>query len=161
MVKRIIIAILLLPAAEIAAFVLVAALIGWAGALLLMLATTLAGILVLRHSGRGGITRFRVAVSAGEITATEMNSAGFLTVLGGLLLVLPGFLTDLVGAALLIAPVRRWLGSVFRAWFESWLQTGAAGRSRKDPSVIDLSPDEWKQEPQRKLPRRSKKPKPD
>jgi UPF0716 protein FxsA len=161
MVKRVIIAILLLPAAEIAAFVLVAALIGWAGALLLMLATTLAGILVLRHSGRGGIARFRVAVSDGEITATEMNSAGFLTVLGGLLLVLPGFLTDLVGAALLIAPVRRWLGSVFRAWFESWLQTGAAGRSRKDPSVIDLSPDEWKQEPQRKLPRRSNKPKPD
>jgi UPF0716 protein FxsA len=161
MVKRIIIAILLLPAAEIAAFVLVAALIGWAGALLLMLATTLAGILVLRHSGRGGIARFRVAVSDGEITATEMNSAGFLTVLGGLLLVLPGFLTDLLGAALLIAPVRRWLGSVFRAWFESWLQTGATGRNRKDPSVIDLSPDEWKQEPQRKLPRRPKKPKPD
>ena len=48
MVKRIILAILLLPAAEIAAFVLVATLIGLAGALLLMLATTFAGILVLR-----------------------------------------------------------------------------------------------------------------
>src|SRR5262249_44451920 len=118
MVKWIIIAILLLPAAEIAAFVLVAALIGWAGALLLMLATTRAGMLVLRHSGRTGISRFRVAVADGEITATEMNSAGFLTVPAGLLLVLPGFLTDLVGAALLIAPVRRWLGRLFRAWFE-------------------------------------------
>src|SRR3954462_3931736 len=161
MVKRIIIAILLLPAAEIAALVLVAALIGIAGALLLLVATTLAGILVLRHSGRGGIARFRVAVADGEITATEMNSAGFLTVLGGLLLVLPGFLTDLVGAALVIAPVRRWLGSVFRARFESWLQTGTTGRRRTDPSVIDLSPDEWKQMPQRKLPRRSKKTKSD
>ena len=161
MVKWIIIAILLLPVAEIAAFVLVAALIGWAGALLLMLATSLAGISVLRHSGRGGISRFRVAVSDGKITATEMNSAGFLTVPAGLLLVLPGFLTDLVGAALLIAPVRRWMGSMFRAWFESWLQTGGAGRKRTDPSVIDLSPDEWKQVPERKLPRRPKKPKPD
>jgi UPF0716 protein FxsA len=161
MVKRIIIAILLLPAVEIAAFVLVAALIGLAGALLLMVATTLAGILVLRHSGRGGIARFRVAVADGEITATEMNSAGFLTVLGGLLLVLPGFLTDLVGAALLIAPVRRWFGSIFRTRFENWLRTGTTGRSRTDPSVIDLSPEEWKQVPERKLPRRSKKPKPD
>jgi len=141
--------------------VLVAAFVGITGAVLLMVATTLAGILVLRHSGRGGISRFRVAVADGEITASEVNSAGFLTVLGGLLLVLPGFLTDLVGAALLIAPVRRWLGSVFHAWFKSWLQTGAGGRRRTDPSVIDLSPDEWKQEPERKLPRRSKKPKPD
>ena len=160
MVKRVILAILLLPAAEIAAFVLVAAFVGITGAVLLMVATTLAGILVLRHSGRGGISRFRVAVADGEITASEVNSAGFLTVLGGLLLVLPGFLTDLVGAVLLIAPVRRWFGRMFRAWFESWLQTGA-GRSRNDPSVIDLSPDEWKQVRQRKIPHRPKKPKPD
>ena len=88
MVKRIILAILLLPAAEIAAFVLVATLIGLAGALLLMLATTFAGILVLRQAGRGGMARFRVAVADGEMTATELNGAGVLTVLGGLLLVL-------------------------------------------------------------------------
>jgi UPF0716 protein FxsA len=156
MVKRIIIAFLLLPAAEIAAFVLVAALVGVAGALLLMLATTLAGILVLRHSGRGRIAHFRVAVSDAEITATEVNSAGFLTVLAGLLLVLPGFLTDLVGIALLIAPVRRWCGRMARRWFQNW----AEGQKRGDPSVIDLAPDEWEQVPQRKLPRRSKKPKP-
>ena len=156
MVKRIIIAILLLPAAEIAAFVLVAALIGVAGALLLMLATTLAGILVLRHSGRGRIAHFRVAVSDAEMTATEVNSTGFLTVLAGLLLVLPGFLTDLVGIALLIAPIRRWCGHMARGWFQSW----ARGQKRGDPSVIDLSPDEWKQVRERKLPHRPKKPKP-
>jgi len=73
MVKQILVAILLLPAAEIAAFVLVAALIGVTGALLLMLATTLAGILVLRQAGRGGIARFRVAVADAQITATEMT----------------------------------------------------------------------------------------
>ena len=67
MVKRIILAILLLPAAEIAAFVLVATLIGLAGALLLMLATTFAGILVLRQAGRGGMARFRVAVADGDL----------------------------------------------------------------------------------------------
>ena len=156
MVKRIILAILLLPVAEIAAFVLVAALLGVAGALLLMLATTLAGFLVLRHSGRSGIAHFRVAVSDAQITASEVNSAGFLTVLAGLLLVLPGFLTDLVGIALLIAPVRQWCGRMARRWFQSWV----GGRQHGDPSVIDLEPDQWKQVPQRKLPRRSKKPKP-
>jgi UPF0716 protein FxsA len=156
MVKRIIIALLLLPAAEIAAFVFVAALVGVAGALLLMVATTVAGFLVLRRSGRGKIANFRVAVSDAEITATEVNSAGFLTVLAGLLLVLPGFLTDLVGIALLIAPVRQWCGRMALRWFQSW----AGGQTRKDPSVIDLSPEEWKQVRERKLSYRPKKPKP-
>ena len=53
MVKWIIIAILLLPVAEIAAFILVAAIIGLGWAFLLMLATTLPGFLVLRRAGRG------------------------------------------------------------------------------------------------------------
>jgi UPF0716 protein FxsA len=151
MVKRIIIAILLLPAAEIAAFVLVATLIGVTGALLLMLATTLAGFLVLRQAGRGQIARFRVAVADAKITGVETNAVGVLTVLAGLLLVLPGFLTDLVGVALLIRPVRRWCGRMFRAWI--------GGRKRGERSVIDLAPGEWKQVPDRELPDRSKKPK--
>ena len=106
--------------AEIAVFLLVAALIGFLGAFTLMLATTLAGVVVLRQAGRGRIAQFRVAVSDAEITGIEANTAGFLTVLAGLLLVLPGFLTDLVGVgaadrsgAPLVRPQRssgRWVG---------------------------------------------------
>jgi UPF0716 protein FxsA len=154
MVKRVIIAILLLPAAEIAAFVLVAALIGVTGALLLMLTTTLAGILVLRQAGRGRIARFRVAVAEAELTGFEANAIGVLTVLAGLLLVLPGFLTDLVGIALLIGPVRRWCGRMFRMW----VGRKNRGRNRGERSVVDLAPGEWKQVPERELPDRSKKP---
>ena len=53
MVKWVIIGILLLPVAEIAAFVLMAAMIGMLWTLLLMLATTLAGALVLRCAAPG------------------------------------------------------------------------------------------------------------
>jgi UPF0716 protein FxsA len=150
MVKRVIIAILLLPAAEIAAFVLVATLIGVTGALLLFLATTLAGILVLRQAGRGRIARFRVAVSQAEMTGFEANGVGVLTVLAGLLLILPGFLTDLVGIALLIGPVRRWCGRMVGTWL--------GRRNRGDRSVVDLAPGEWKQVPERELEDRSKRP---
>ena len=59
MVKWIIIAILLLPLAEIAVFVLVAVFAGFVWALFLTLLTTLAGFAVLRHAGRGKIARFR------------------------------------------------------------------------------------------------------
>ena len=145
MVKWIIIAILLLPLAEILAFILVAALIGMGWAFLLMLATTLAGFVVLRRAGRGRIARFRVAVADTDVAGIQANPSGFLTVLAGLLLFLPGFLTDLVGAALLIGPVRRWCGKSFRLWVRR--------RNPADRSTIDLAPGEWAQLPDRDLPR--------
>jgi UPF0716 protein FxsA len=116
MVKWIIIAILLLPLAEIAVFALVAALLGVGVALMLMLATTLVGFVMLRRAGRGGMARFRVAVADGDIAGFQANTGGFLTMLAGLLLFLPGFLTDLAGAVLLMGPVRRWCGQTFRQW---------------------------------------------
>jgi UPF0716 protein FxsA len=144
-IKWIIIAILLLPIAEIGAFVLVAAIIGLGFAFLLMLATTLAGFLVLRQAGRGGIARFRVAVADSDVAGFQANTSGFLTVLAGLLLFLPGFLTDLVGAALLIGPVRRRCGQTFRRWVRR--------RHPGDRSTIDLAPGEWAQLPDRELPK--------
>ncbi|MBX9842109.1 MAG: FxsA family protein [Xanthobacteraceae bacterium] len=149
MVKHIIVAILLLPVAEIAVFLLVAACIGFLGAFTLMLATTLAGVVVLRRAGRGRIARFRVAVSDGEVTGVEANTGGFLTVLAGLLLVLPGFITDLVGAALLIRPLRQWCGRTFKAW--------VGRRQAAQRGVIDLSPDEWQQVTDREIENRSSK----
>ena len=149
MVKWIITAILLLPLAEIVAFILVAALVGLVWALLLMLATTLAGFLVLRRAGRGGIARFRIAVADTDVAGIQANTGGFLAVLAGLLLFLPGFLTDLVGAALLIGPVRRWCGKAFRQW--------ARRRSAGDRSTIDLAPGEWQQMPDRELPKKPRR----
>lgn len=70
----------------------------------LLLLTTLAGSLVLRHAGRRKIAHFRVAVTDNDVTGIQANTGGFLTVLAGFLLFVPGFLTDLLGAALLIAP---------------------------------------------------------
>jgi UPF0716 protein FxsA len=147
MVKSLIVAILLLPAAEIAAFILVAAIIGLVWALAFALATTLAGYLVLRQAGRGRIAHFRVAVAATDVAGIEANTAGFLTGLAGALLFVPGFLTDLIGAALLIGPVRRWCGTRFRLWVRS--------RDRGDRSVVDLAPGEWEQVPNRKLQNKS------
>ena len=141
MVKWFIIAILLFPAVEIAVFIAVAAIIGLLWAFSLMLATTLAGALVLRRAGRKRIANFRVAVADTDIAGIEANTGGFLTILAGLLLFLPGFLTDLIGATLLIGPVRRRCSATFRQWVSG----------RADRSVIDLAPGEWEQVPDREL----------
>jgi UPF0716 protein FxsA len=144
MAKSIIAAILLLPLAEIVAFILVATLVGIGAAFLLMLATTLAGFLVMRRAGRGGIAR---AMSDTDVAGIQADPASFLTVLAGLLLFLPGFLTDLIGVALLIGPVRRWCGRTLRLWVRR--------RTPADRSTIELAPGEWQQLPERELPHKS------
>ncbi len=149
MAKWIITAILLLPLAEIVAFILVAAIFGLGVAFLLMIATSLAGFLVLLRTGRAGIARFRVAVAETGVAGIQATTAAFLTVLGGLLLFLPGFLTDLAGAVLLIGPLRRWCGTAFRRWVR--------GRTPGDRSTVDLAPGEWQQVPDREIPHKSKR----
>lgn len=89
MVKWVIIGVLLLPLAEIVAFLIVAAVIGGIWALLLMLATSLAGVMVLRRAGRARIARLRVAVADSDNTWIEANTGGSLKVLAGVLLFLP------------------------------------------------------------------------
>ena len=51
------IGLLVLPAAELATFLLVAALIGWLAAAMLFVATSVAGVMLLRHSGRDNLDR--------------------------------------------------------------------------------------------------------
>ena len=55
------IGLLVLPAAELATFVLVAALIGWLAAAMLFVATSVVGVMLLRHSGRDNFDRLRAA----------------------------------------------------------------------------------------------------
>jgi UPF0716 protein FxsA len=152
MVKWIIVAILLLPVVEIAVFIVVASLLGLLWALVLMLATTFAGFLVLRQAGRGKLARFRVAVGDRDMTGIEANTSGFLTVLAGILLVLPGFVTDLIGAVLLIRPVRRWCGATFRHAVQG------RERARGPGAVVDLAPDEWARVRDRELEGKRKEP---
>src|SRR5438552_3789423 len=112
--KWILVGLLILPVAEVIVFILVAAWLGFLTAFVLMLATSVAGVLVLRRAGRARLAKFRVAVADSDVTGIEANTGGFLTVLAGILLVLPGFITDIIGALLLIPQVRVWFSATFR-----------------------------------------------
>jgi UPF0716 protein FxsA len=144
MVKWVLAGILVLPVAEIATFVVVGLLIGFGWAVLLLLAISAAGLVVLRQAGRGRLARFRKAVTAADAASLEANAAGFLDIAAGLLLLLPGFLTGLAGLALLIGPVRTRIAAA----------VGALVR-KADPNqrrVVDLDPAEWRQLPDRDAP---------
>jgi len=103
---RVLIGLALWGMAEIAAFVVVGAQIGVLGVLALVLSTGALGVVLLRRQGMAAIGQMRAGV---VMLRPEALGASGLLVLGGVLLVLPGLLTDLFGLVLLVPGVRRWL----------------------------------------------------
>src|SRR5438105_12812039 len=102
LVKWAFVGLVLLPAAELGVFFLVAVLIGWPWAIAFFLGTSVVGILVLRRSGRADFDRFRAALDREGLRAIHLDAPGLAPMLGGILLVCPGFITDILGAALLL-----------------------------------------------------------
>ncbi len=142
--KWLLLAFLALPLAELAVFVAVAATIGFAMALGLVLVGSLAGGMVLRHAGGNHIARVRVALDQGSFTSLQADSTGAVILLAGILLLIPGFITDLLGLLLLIVPLRRAVFGRFRA----------APRRRRADGVVDLEPEQWQRVPDPALPDR-------
>jgi UPF0716 protein FxsA len=137
MAKYLLLAVLALPFMELAVFIAVAGSIGFLWALFLVVATSMAGAMVLRHAGGNHIARVRVAMGDGGFSALQADGAGAATLFAGILLLIPGFITDVLGLLLLFAPLRRALGALF---------------SVKSPpasadGVVDLEPEQWHQVP--------------
>jgi UPF0716 protein FxsA len=143
--KYLLLALLALPVMELAAFIAVAAAIGFLPALALIAAGSFAGLLVLRHAGGNHISRMRAALGQSRFTALEADGAGTLTLLAGILLLIPGFITDALGLLLLIAPLRRALATAF----------GGGQTTPRADGVVDLAPEQWHRVPDRELPDRS------
>lgn len=97
--------IFLVPILEIATFVVVGSHIGVLATLLLVMATSVAGAALLRIQGLGTLARIRAQVDRGALPDREL-AHGAMIFVAGLLLLMPGFLTDVVGLLLFIPPVR-------------------------------------------------------
>src|SRR6185295_5215771 len=138
LLKWAIFGLLMLPFVEIAIFIAVALKLGVLAALALTILTSLAGMAVIRNAGSSDVQRMRTAFGERTISRVELDGHGFLTVLGGFLLVLPGFLTDVAGALLLLPPTQRAIGAALRR------ALGRAERASGRPDVVDLPPDQWR-----------------
>src|SRR5438105_2896927 len=94
LVKCVLIGLLVLPPAELAGFLLVALLVGWLWAGLAFIGTSVLGVALLKRSGRHELARLTDAVRNDGIAALRLDSPGAAALLGAVLLVLPGFITD-------------------------------------------------------------------
>jgi len=96
---------LLLAVAEIAVFAAVAHALGAGWAVLLIAASSLAGLALLRREGIRGWRAFRAAAEAGRPPGAQVSNS-LVGLLGALLLALPGFVTAVTGLLLIIPPGR-------------------------------------------------------
>jgi UPF0716 protein FxsA len=93
------------PIAELFVAVQVANAIGVALTIVLLLASWPIGLWALRSVGAAAWRRLTEALAAGRSPAREVAD-GALVLLGGIFLIVPGFITDVLGACLVLAPTR-------------------------------------------------------
>ena len=137
--KLILIGCLALPLLEIAAFWLVASKIGFFSAFFLLLAGSAAGIALLSWLGRRFLARVMTSLQERNQAAIEAAPGSVMTAIGALLLAIPGFITDVIGIALLLPPVQRWLTASIPV------------RTKRADGVIELEDGEWHRMPDRRI----------
>ncbi|MDO9047898.1 MAG: FxsA family protein [Methylobacter sp.] len=98
--------VLIIPFAEIYLLIQVGAIIGAFPTILLVVFTAMLGAWLLKQQGFATFQRFQESLAQGVIPAYEMVE-GPLILVGGALLLTPGFITDIIGFACLIPQLRR------------------------------------------------------
>lgn len=135
---------LLFPLIELAVLIKVGSVIGVGLTLLLLIASAFLGAAVLRVGGLATLWRARERLARGEMPEQEMLE-GLLIAVGGGLLMLPGFISDIIGLVCLLPITRRLLlANVRRRVQEQELRRrafagdpGAQARGPQGPNVID------------------------
>lgn len=110
----------LLPLLELFILIQVGDEIGAVLTIGLVLLTAAIGLALLRQQGYSTLMRAREKAAQGQVPAEEMLGGVFVA-LGGLLLLLPGFITDVIGLCCLLPPLRRLF---LKGLLSRWLVVG-------------------------------------
>lgn len=143
-----------LPLAEIAGFVIVGKWLGVFGTLGLIVLSSLVGMMLLRQQGLSVLKQVNAEGRSGRVPGEAIGN-GAMIVIAAILLIIPGFLTDIVGIFLFIPAVRgfiwRKLGNriVVRGTYSPSYEGTAEREPQRNSSdkVIDLDSDEFERGP--------------
>mgnify|MGYP001034669972 CR=1 FL=1 len=124
MLARLFVVFAVVPVLELYVLIKVGKLIGAWETVAILLAVSFAGAWLVRHQGFAILSRIQGELAAGRLPAAELLD-GFLVLVGGVLLLTPGFLTDFLGLAFLIPAGRFVLKQYLRRWLEQRLARGA------------------------------------
>jgi UPF0716 protein FxsA len=130
---------IVVPIAELFVIIQVGEAIGVWWTIALLIADAVLGSMLARSQGRAAWRRFNEALQAGRVPAREVLD-GALVLGGGAFLLAPGFLTDIVGALLLLPPTRALIRAVLVRRFADRMIAAAARPPRgfRAPRDVDV-----------------------
>ena len=138
------IAFIVVPIVELFVIIQVGQVIGPWYTIAILIAVSVAGAWLVKREGRATWQRFRNATGSGRVPAVEVVD-GALVLVGGTLLLTPGFLSDVLGLLMVFPPTRAVANRMIRSRVRGRFGLGAAPRGRKpepppplDVEVVDV-----------------------
>ncbi|MCK4842171.1 MAG: FxsA family protein [Methylococcales bacterium] len=135
---------LIVPFVEIYLLLKIGGIVGVFPTILLVVFTAVLGAWLLRQQGFATWQRFQTSLAQGEIPAYEMIE-GPLLLVGGALLLTPGFFTDALGFACLIPQARQKLAKYVIEKYLINMQSGSPFQQEK-PKQDNIIEGEYKKE---------------
>ncbi|MCY6383159.1 FxsA family protein [Hoeflea prorocentri] len=143
---------LIVPLAEIGAFIVIGREIGVFWTLAMVFFTAVLGSILLRVQGFGLVRRIQQEMEAGRVPGRELVH-GVMIMIAGVLLLTPGFITDAIGFLLFVPAIRDAGWAMIKSRF-TVVHAGGFGsrgfeRDRKGsgPGTIDLDEADFKRDP--------------
>ncbi len=137
---------LLFPLAELYVLIKVGGSIGALATIMLLVLSGIAGILLLRLAGFATAWRARERLARGELPEREMLQ-GLMMAMGGGLLFLPGFISDVLALIVLFPPTRNFLFRQINRRIEAQVRRQRAFaddlQARSNPQRPNVIEGEW------------------
>jgi UPF0716 protein FxsA len=121
--KYLFLALVVVPFVELYLLIAVGRQLGVVPTLGLVLAAGLAGSWLAKREGLRMLRKWQTAHAEGRVPEEGLVSA-VLVLVAGVLLLIPGFLSDAVGLFLLLPPARRWVSGRLRRGLERRMKDG-------------------------------------
>ncbi|OMP27685.1 FxsA family protein [Bacillus sp. I-2] len=118
MKKYFLLLLILFPVVEISLFLISSKIIGILPTMLLIVLTSALGAYFARKQGIEAFQKVQRDLQYGKMPGGAIVD-GFCILIGGLLLLIPGFLSDLIGALLLIPVTRKGIKPLFERWLRN------------------------------------------
>ncbi len=123
MLFRLFILFAVVPVIEVYLLIKVGSLIGAVPTVALLLAISMVGAWLVRHQGFEIMRRIQSELAQGRLPAAELLD-GAMVLVGGVLLLTPGFFTDFLGLFFLIPFTRALIKQLVRFWLQRRLDRG-------------------------------------
>ncbi|MEC7875998.1 MAG: FxsA family protein [Pseudomonadota bacterium] len=101
-----------IPLVEIAILIKIGKIIGAGYTIALVIGTAFLGVSLLRIQGISTLAKVQANVNRGQLPATELIE-GLILLISGVLLLTPGFFTDMLGFLMLVPMLRQRLAETF------------------------------------------------